>query len=261
MVVTIGDDQPALGIELERMRCPELARCGSRLSNGSEKLAGFVEHRDAANQIWSRHIGVALSHVNVATARIGYDVGRIGQRFGWISSDARFPQGHEDLAFGVELDDHASLVAFARKLGELLRARRACVGHPHISIAVDVDAVRPHEHPSAKAPDLLPRLIELVNGVGLRPETTRSGSRGTTVGRPHGLAVAVDGHTVGAAPRPCLDVQLRPIPDDTIRIGAGVDGLKLIRLRSASPLLSLNAISLQRNTDGDQQDEPGCYKT
>ena len=153
-----------------------------------------------------RHVGVALGHVDVAIARIGHDVGRIGQRVGRISPHARLAQRHQDLAVGAELDDDASLVAFAGKLLELVRARRARVGHPHIAVAIDVDAVRPHEHPAAKAPDLLPRLVEMVDRVRLGAETARRRPRRASVGRPHGLAVAVDGHAVGAAPRPSLDV-------------------------------------------------------
>jgi hypothetical protein len=72
-----------------------------------------------------------------------------------ISSDARLPERHQDLAVRAELDDNASLVLFTRKLLEILGARGTCVGHPHIAVSIDVDAVRPHEHPAAEAPDLL----------------------------------------------------------------------------------------------------------
>ena len=204
MVVAVGDDQPALGIELERVRRPELARSCSGLADDPEKLPVPVEHRDAPDQIGSRHVGVALRDVDVAIRRVGHDVGRIGQGFGRISPHARFPERHQDLAFGTELDDHASLVAFSGKLLELLRARRSRVRHPHISISIDMDAVRPHEHPAAKAPDLLPRLIEMVDRVRFGAETARGGPWRASVGRPHGPAVAVDGHAVGAAPRPSL---------------------------------------------------------
>ena len=149
-----------------------------------------------------RHVGVALGHVDVAVARVGHDVGRIGQGFGRISPHARLPERHQDLAFGTELDDDASLLVFAGKLLELVGARGARVGHPHIAIAIDMDAVRPHEHPAAKAPDLLPRLIEMVDRVRLGAETARGRPRRASVGRPHGLAIPVDGHAVGAAPRP-----------------------------------------------------------
>ena len=156
MVVAVGDDQPALGIELERVRRPELARPGSRLADGSEELPVLVEHRDAPDQIRSGHVGMALCHVHVTIRRVGHDVSRVGQGFRRISPHAGFPQRHEDLAFGAELDDHASLVFFSGKLVEVVRARGSRVRHPHISIAIDMDAMRPHEHPAAKALDLLP---------------------------------------------------------------------------------------------------------
>ena len=156
MVVAIGDDQPALGIELERVRRPELAGPCSGLADDSEKLPVLVEHRDAPDQIGIGHVRMALGHVDVTIARVGHDVSRVGQGFGRISPHARFPQRHQDLAFGTELDDHASLLVFSGKLLELVGARGSCVGHPHISVAIDMDAMRPHEHPAAKAPDLLP---------------------------------------------------------------------------------------------------------
>ena len=156
MVVAVGDDQPAAGIELERVRRPELARSGSRSADGSEELSFLVEHGDAPDQFRICHVHVALCHVNVSILRVGHDISRVSQGVGRISPDAGFPQRHEDLAFGTELDDHASLVLFLRRLLEVVRGRGPRVGHPHISISIDMDAMRPHEHSPAKAPDLLP---------------------------------------------------------------------------------------------------------
>ena len=181
----------------------------------------------------------------------------IRQGFGRIAPHARFPKRHQGLAFGTELDDRASLVAFSGKLLELLRARSARVGHPHISIAIHVDAVRPHEHPPAKAPELLPGLVEKVDGVRLGAEAARSRPRRASIERPHRPAVAIDGHAIGAAPRPFLGIQLCPIADRAIRIGAAVDGLNLVSLSSASPLLRLHAGAVQRNpAGGDQHCQP-----
>ena len=100
-------------------------------------------------------VRMAFRHVNVAVARIGDDVGRVGQRVRRISPHARSAQRHQHLAIGTELDDDASLVVFSRKLLELVGGRDARVGHPHVSVSIDMDAVRPHEHAAAKAPDLL----------------------------------------------------------------------------------------------------------
>src|SRR5206468_4277364 len=129
---------------------------------------------------------------------------RVGQGFGRVSPHARLPQRHQDLPFGTELDDNASLLVFSGKLLEVLLARGSCVGHPHISLSIHMDAMRPHEHPAAKAPDLLTRIIEMVDGVRFGAHTARGGPGRASVGRPHRLAIPVDGHAVGAAPWPSL---------------------------------------------------------
>src|SRR5256885_1416308 len=69
MVVAIGDDQPALRIEFERVRCPEFARRGSSLTNGSEELPVLVEDGDSSHQTGIGHVGMALGHVHIAIAR------------------------------------------------------------------------------------------------------------------------------------------------------------------------------------------------
>ena len=93
----------------------------------------------------------------------------------------------------------------------------------------------------------------MVDRVRFGAETARGGPGRASVGRPHRLAIPVDGDAVGAAPRPCLQIQLCPIPDHAIGIGAAVDRLNFVGLRGASPLLRLNAGSLQRNPDDDDR--------
>src|SRR6476660_9820160 len=92
-------------------------------------------------------------------------------------------------------------------------------------------------------------------------EAAGSRSGGASVGRPHRLPIPVDGHPIGAAPWPRFYIELRPIPDNAIGIGAVVDRLNLVRLRGASALLSLNAASLQRNPDNYQRREPGSCES
>ena len=199
-----------------------------------QELAVTVEHRDAPDEIRVLDIRMTLGHVDVAIAGVGDDGVRIGQSVRRISPHARRPQCHQHLAFGTELDDDASLLVLARKLLELVGARHARVRHPHVSVAIDMDAVRPHEHSAAEAPDLLARRVEKMDRVGLGAETAGLDPRRATVGRPHGLAVPVDGDAVGSAPRPSLQRELRPIADDAIGIGAGIDRLNVLRLGMAS---------------------------
>ena len=97
---------------------------------------------------------MAFGHVDITGHRIRDDVGRVGQCVGRITPDAWGAQCHQDLPVGTELDDDATLVTFAREHLEFVGARRACVGHPHVTVAIDVDAMWPHEHPRAEAPDL-----------------------------------------------------------------------------------------------------------
>src|SRR6185436_8356796 len=104
-------------------------------------------------------------------------------------------------------------------------------GDPHVTIAVHVNAVRPHEHPAAEAADLLAGAVEVVHRVGLGAEAPWRRAGRAAVGGPHGSAVAVDGHAVGTAPRALLRRELGPIADDAIRVGAAVDGRHLVRLR------------------------------
>src|SRR5438034_4908 len=101
----------------------------------------------------------------------------------------------------------------------------------------------------------------MMDGVRFGAEAARGGSRRASVGRPHRLAISVDGHTIGAAPRPRLSRELCPIPDDMIGIDAAVDRLNLVRLRRASPLLRLNAGCLKRNPDDYQWRERGSHET
>ena len=154
-----------------------------------------------------------------------YDVGRVGQRLRRVAPHARLAKRHQHLAFGAELHHGAALVAFAGKLLELLGARRPRVGHPDVAVAIDVDAVRPHEHPAPKLLSSFPVSSNSWTGFALVPRQPGAVSGRAAVGRPHGLPVAVDGHAVGAAPRPFLRGELRPIADHAVRIGAAVDRL------------------------------------
>src|SRR5262249_41124752 len=157
--------------EFHRMGRPELARARSGLADNPQELAVAVEHRNAPDEIRILDVHMALGHVNVAVAGVGDDVGWLGQGVRWISAHARLSQRHEHFAFRAELDDDAPLRDLSGKFREIVRARYTGVGHPHVAVAVHMDAVRPYEHSAAKAPDLLPGFVEMVNWICLGAET------------------------------------------------------------------------------------------
>src|SRR5256885_8654451 len=85
-----------------------------------------------------------------------------------------------------------------------------------------------------------------MDGVRLRAQTARHRARRTPICCPYRLAVAIDGHTIGTAPRSSFDA--RPIPDDTIRIRAAIHGLNFIGLLRSAPRLRLQRASVHRKT-------------
>ena len=195
---------------------------------------------------------MALGHVHIAVAWIGDDVVGLGQRFGGISFHAGGAQRHQHLAVGTELDDDAAFFFFARKFRALLRAPHARVGHPYVAVAVDVDAVRPHEHARAEAAHFFSALVEEMDRVDLGAETAGGDSRRAAVRRPNRLTVAIDGDAVGAAPRPFLQSELRPIADNSIRVRAAVERLHFVGLRGAGSLLRLNENRLSSDIADDR---------
>src|SRR5436305_13172150 len=88
--------------------------------------------------------------------------------------------------------------------------------------------------------------------VCLGAEAARGNSWRATVRRPHGLAVPVDGYTVGTTPRPCLQSELCPSADDAIGVGSAVGGLNFLGLGGPGARLSLNAGPLGGDADDDR---------
>src|SRR5205809_529587 len=79
---------------------------------------------------------------------------RIWMRWLWRSATISRPWESNLLMCGVRTSAGPVLV-FSGKLLELVGGRHPRVGHPHVSVAIDMDAMGPHEHSAAKAPDLL----------------------------------------------------------------------------------------------------------
>src|SRR6185295_1263114 len=192
MVVAVGDDQAPLRVELDVVWRAKLSGTGAGLADGAQELAVLVEHRDPANELGILDIGVALGDVNIAILWVGHDVVWIGQRLRRIAAHARLAECHQHLAVRTELDDGTALLVLARELLQLIGRRRPRVGHPDIALAIDMDAVRPHEHATAEASDLLPLIVEQMDRVGLGAETAGRDPRRATVGGPYRLAIAIN---------------------------------------------------------------------
>src|SRR5213594_4130145 len=64
VVVAVGDDQPSLGVELDRVRCAELPWSCSGLTDDPQELAAAVEHQDTVDKIRVLDVGMALCDVN-----------------------------------------------------------------------------------------------------------------------------------------------------------------------------------------------------
>ena len=82
------------------------------------------------------HVGVTLRDVHVAVAP-----DRSGPRSGSVSASGRIPlhagraNRHEHLPIGAELDHALPLCLLSGKLPEVVRTRRARIGHPDVSVA------------------------------------------------------------------------------------------------------------------------------
>ena len=255
MIVAVGDNEPPLRIPHKRVRGAELARASPHFSDGPYEFSILVEHRDASDEIRILDVRVTFCDVHIAS-RSGEHVGRIGQGLRRVSRHAGFPESHKHFSLRAELDDDASLIFFVWKHLELLRRGASCVGHPDISIGVDMNAVRPHEHIAAKTCEPVTGLIELLDRVHFSTDAARCCS--TSIGDPHGLAVAVNGDAVRCAPRPACR-QRSPISNRAIRVRAGVYGLNVVcrpiglaesvssvgdRVAAIGPDRSMNPISL-----------------
>src|SRR5262245_53791256 len=70
VVVPVGDDQPSLGVELNRVWCSELPWPGSSLTDDPQELTVSVEHRDTANKIRILDVGMVLGDVYIVAARV-----------------------------------------------------------------------------------------------------------------------------------------------------------------------------------------------
>ena len=197
IVRPLADEHPAAGIDGNRVQRAELARCiaspSPRLDKGP--IAGELHH--AVVRIGT----VTIRDENVAVVRHHNATGRIEvvRTAAWNSGRA---QPHEHFTLGVELDD----LVPAGSLGRTHRAHR--VGHPHVTVRVYIDSVRPYEHTATEALHNIAVRVELQNRVQIRvqtliPESPRL-SRITPDHRPDMLSIRIDVHPANGAHLPAV---------------------------------------------------------
>src|SRR5438045_690265 len=152
VVVAVCDAQAPLRIHCPRMRGVEFARAGTLLAPGLDQLALLGELHDA-------RVGVAAVTVADENLAVGIrdDRRRRVELVGAGAGDAGLAEPHQLFAVSRELDDLVALVAAAEP-----------VDHPHIAIAVGVDAVREDEKTRAKTLHKPAGGVELEHRIELR---------------------------------------------------------------------------------------------
>ena len=150
IVVPVADEQPASGVESDRVGCIELVRAGSSLSPGLEELAILGKFRNAiVTRSWS---GVPFGDEDVA---IGSDrhIGRLIEQAGLGAGDSGLAQRHQNLAIGAEFENlHAPAIP------------GLFVGHPEVALPIDRGTVREDKHALAPSLQQVARRVELENG-------------------------------------------------------------------------------------------------
>ena len=128
---------------------------------------------------------MSVGNENIAI-RGSHDIGRLIESVFTRAGDPRLAEGQQHFAFGAELDGRVALAVLALR-----------VGHPHIAIAVDVDAVRKHEHAGAETLQIIAGLIELDDRRHIR---AGAGAAAAALEHPHAPAIRIDIHRPRGAP-------------------------------------------------------------
>ena len=172
VVGAVADKQTSFGIEGQRVGRIEVTRRSSFFPPRLDELAVFRELNDA-------RVGVPAVPIGDEDIAVGGDdhVRGLIERVRPISGDASLPQRHQDLSIRVKFEDLLALAVLPLS-----------VGHPNVSLLIDVNTVRKHEHAAAKALEQFTGRIELQNRwkIGSR---ARIGS--AAFGHPH-ATVAID---------------------------------------------------------------------
>ena len=142
-IAAIGDKDPASLVHADAVRGPELTRSVASRAPLRDELPLFRVLDDAV-------VGTVAVGDEHLTGGIGHDTRRRSEMDLVVAGDSRFAQRHQHLAIRAELaDDVPGFDAGFRRGGDRRFRRR--VGHPDVGLSIDVHAVRPDEHPAAKA--------------------------------------------------------------------------------------------------------------
>ena len=225
VVAAVGHPETALRVEHHRVRRAELTVKHTDLAPRLHELAVGREFADArggaplepfSNRGRGRHALriVAVGDVDAAVGAGHHVVGLVELAVG-VARLAGHAQAQQLLALGAEFVDLLALGAFL-VVGE--------VGHPHVAVLVQVDAVRCHHHALADVGEHLAGVtIELEHRIDRvvvaihRPATGRAG--GTALVGPHVAVLWVDVDAGRRSPRPPSG-ELAPVLGD-LRRGIG----------------------------------------
>ena len=198
VVRAIGNKQPSLRIERQRVGPHEFARRGAHAAVLRDERAVRLEtHQPIAVLLRvGRPRPVTVSHDDVAVGR-NRAGGRTDERIGACLRHARLAERQQHLPFRAELEQ---LEAPALRGGIVLE--RSAVARPEVAVAVLAESVGLHEHAAAEA------LVDGARGVDVQDRRLRS------VMQP-GAALAVRNDADG---RTGLDVaEPRPVRDHAVR--------------------------------------------
>src|SRR6185295_17243962 len=183
VVAAVADKQPPARVHRQRMRTlrVEITRSGALLPPRLDERAVLRELHDAR----VRRAAVAVADEDVAVGRHEHRGGNV-ERIAALAGDTRRPERHQQLPVGTELEDLVSFSVPAR----ILPVGAFAVGDPDVAVAVDVNAVRPHEHARAEALDESSCRVEFLDRRDVGADAVLIAA---AIERPDAPPVAIDG--------------------------------------------------------------------
>src|SRR5262249_45777212 len=151
VVVTIADEQSSSRIHCQRMRLVEFTSRRSELAPSLDQLTVFRELQHASGG--SGSAGVSFGNEDVAV-RCDKDVVRLKEKVGFTRS-SRLSERHEQFSLAAELEDLMSLPRGRHAAGT------GAIGHPHVILGIDENAVRRDHQACTETLDQPSGLIEM----------------------------------------------------------------------------------------------------